>query len=70
MIILCKSKCCSIATVIAIILALATIAAIVCLVIKKYNLLEGKFRASDDDFLIEGTNPESDIPYTADKDFV
>jgi len=57
--------------VITIILALVAIAAVVCLVIKKYHLIEGKFRSKDDSFWIEGTNnPESDIPYTADKDFV
>ena len=74
---MCKSrKCCSLITVITVVLALATIALFVCVLVKKFNLLEklenleGAFATENDDFVIEGTGGNSDIPYTNDKDFV
>jgi len=59
-----------------IVLALAAIAALVYVLVKKFNLLEKlenleeRFSSTDEGFVIEETGGNSDIPYTADKDFV
>jgi len=63
-------------TVIMIVLALAAIATVVYVLVKKFNLLEklenleGHFASERESFIIEETNGNNDIPYTADKDFV
>jgi len=63
-------------TVIMVVLALATIAVVVCVLVKKFNLLEklesleGRFASENEGFVIEETGGDSDIPYTIDKDFV
>ena len=74
LVVLCaKNRCCSIWTVITVILILAAVVAAVYIVLKKLNILGYHYQPMDEGYWPEDDNPkvaESGVPYTADQDFV